>query len=102
MNHSFCETILHVVIYSITIPIYTVDVDFTIASTTITFVAGQTEVLTAITAIADGIAEPSEIVTVELTNPSAGLDIDSAADTATVTITDDTGTVKICFHLFPS
>ncbi len=68
-----------------------VGTDFTIAATTITFTAGQTEVSTLVTAIDDGIAETtSETFTVVLSYPSTGLAIGDD-DTAIVTITDNTG-----------
>ena len=66
---------------------YSVDIDYTLSSTTFTFAAGETESFIVVTVADDSVAELEETIQVDLTNPSGNLVI-GAASTATVTIMD--------------
>ena len=78
-------------------PFILVDVDYSISVTTITFSAGQTEVLVPVTAIEDAISELTEDFQAVLSNPSTGLVVGDA-DTATVNIEDNNGVPGSIIH----
>ena len=74
--------------------------DYTPVSSTVVFSAGEVEAFVAVATIDDDIAEPSEVFTAVLSNPSADLEI-GPQGTATVTISDNDGMydVDFCVHV---
>ena len=66
--------------------------DYMSVTRTLTFPAGETELLVPVDTIGDSIAEQLEIFRATLSNPSTRLTVGDQ-DTATVIILDDDGTI---------